>query len=82
MELKKKCLVQSCGADAYGYSNFCVHHSPKDLPEARFRFVIQSYPWRWDVFGDGITLVTMSRERSWFYRLITKLLLGSRWERT
>ena len=38
--------------------------------------------WKWDVFGDGMTMVLSLRyEVPWYRRLLTKIFFGSKWER-
>jgi hypothetical protein len=37
--------------------------------------------WEWDVVGDNLLVVHIPKEVSWFRRLKTKLLLGSKWKR-
>ena len=35
--------------------------------------------WIWDVVGDNLLTVKVPKEVSWKRRLITKLILGSKW---
>jgi hypothetical protein len=43
--------------------------------------LIDQAAWRWDVFGDGMTMIVISPylKPTLWRRFITRFLLGSRW---
>jgi hypothetical protein len=37
--------------------------------------------WIWDVFGDGLMVANLHKEVSWFKRIRTRIILGSKWKK-
>ena len=43
--------------------------------------VLDKFIWEWDVVGGGLLVVRIPKEVSWFKRIRTKAILGSKWKR-
>ena len=53
--------------------------------DERFGMIAKPKPivflWEWDVVGGRLLVINIPNEVSWFRRLKTKLILGSKWKR-
>jgi len=58
-------------SEQYWDERFSVMAKPKEIV----------FIWEWDVVGDGLLVVRIPKNVSWFRRLRTKIMLGSSWKR-
>lgn len=53
----------------------------ESLPLWRPSHIPPDERWTWDIFGDETIRVYPARRRAWWWRLWTRVVLGSKWRR-